>query len=157
MPRLYELAGDMMSIIESEDFTADQLDQIKLEFSQKVENCAKAIRILEAEAEAFSAESKRMAEKAGQIKGRIDSLKEYVKHHMEIAGVTNVKGQLLTVAIQKSPLSVRVVSEDAVPPEYRKEKIVVSFDNKAIANHIKETGEVPDGVEAHQGTHIRIR
>lgn len=48
------------------------------------------------------------------------------------------------------------MNEEAVRSEFKIEVRETRVDKKAIAEYIKETGEIPDGIDAKQNEHLRI-
>ena len=134
----------------------EALEQWQAEFEYKLENCAKVVRNLDAHEEALRNEGQRLLGRAQTAKRRAQGLKEYIQKQMERLGMTKTKAGLFSFNIQNSPLRVDIIDEGLVPHEFWSRTQVI-FDKKKLGEHIKETGEIPKGVQAHQGTHLRIR
>ena len=128
----------------------------EIELSDKVENIAKFIKNLEAERDVFKKESDRLASKAKSFANKADSLKRYLQDSLEVAGVDKVKGELFTVSVQNNPISLDLSTTEHIPDEFKRvpEPVV---NKRELLKHIKNTGEVFEGVEVKQTRSIRIR
>jgi hypothetical protein len=158
--KLYEMSQsraqllDMADSMDTEVFI-DTLAAIDEALEDKVENTAKLIRCLESDIEAIKAEEKRLADKRKSIENKVSSVKEYLQHEMEFAGLDKVKRATVTVSIQLNPPSVEVLDESLIPSFYmvpQPEKI----DKKALLKALKEGEEIP-GCEITQNRGLRIR
>ena len=165
MANLYGLVGNLKEFeyhynqaeTEEEMLQAEQyLIDAEVELSEKVENIAKFIKNLEAERDVFKKESDRLASKAKSFANKADSLKRYLQDSLEVAGVDKVKGELFTVALQNNPISLDLSTTEHIPDEFKRvpEPIV---NKRELLKHIKDTGEVFEGVEVKQTRSIRIR
>ena len=76
--------------------------------------------------------------------------------NMKAAGIDKVENGVHKIRIQKSPLSITVTDTDAVPVEFKTEVIEIKIDRKAIAEYVKQTGDVPEGCDVSRGEHLRI-
>jgi hypothetical protein len=160
MTALYELSQtrvqllDMADSMDTEVFI-DTLASIDEALEDKVENTAKLIRCLESDAEALKAEEKRLADKRKAIENKVSSIKEYLQHEMEFAGIDKIKRATVTVSIQLNPPSAEILDESIIPSSYlvpQPDKI----DRKAILKALKEGEEIP-GCEISQSRGLRIR
>lgn len=124
--------------------------------AEKAENIAKLIKNIEADRDGFKKEADRLSSKAKTLDNKITNLKRYLQDSLELAGVDNVKGEVLTVAIQNSQRSLEVNSISNIPRSFLVQpEPVVS--KKELLKHILNTGEHFEGVEVVQGKHLRIR
>ncbi|SDH85539.1 virus Gp157 [Aneurinibacillus thermoaerophilus] len=121
--KLYELADayqalmDTMQDEEQAVSLADTLESIEEAIEAKVENIAKMIKTMDAEAKALKEEEQRLAARRKALEARMDGLKQYALSTLEQAGLTKVKGAILTVGIRNNRPSV-VVDEAALPAEF---------------------------------------
>ncbi len=136
------------------------LDQAEGDFDAKVEKVALKVRELIAEADAVKVEADRLTQRAKTAKNAADSLKAYLHRQLEAAGKTQVKGTLVTVALQKNPPRV-VTTRDAadaqtstfvtaIPARYE-------WNKDAIKDAAKAGEPLPEGVTVEQGMSLRIR
>jgi DNA mismatch repair ATPase MutS len=158
--KLYEISQnysqllDMADVLDEQTFQ-DTLQAIEEVLEDKVENIGKFVRCLDADIEAIKSEEKRLADKRKALENKVASVKEYVQHEMEIAGVDKVKRPTLTVSIQLNPPSVLVKDESLIPSHYMV-PVAPKLDKKAVLSFLKEGGEVP-GCEIQQSKGLRIR
>lgn len=145
------------------DALAELLAKAEGDFKAKAERVALFVRELLANAEAVKIEETRLAARRKHYERAAEGLKAYLKMQMELADIPQIKGQLVTVRLQKSGPSVtapafsqedlaRILDEYVrVVPETR------SLNSAAIIAHWKATGESPiEGVTVGQNQHIRI-
>lgn len=153
--RLYEVTHQILEA-QHEEVSIDQLDALQVAFEVKAVGCACVVKNLNAEVSAIDAEIKRLIDLKVARQNNVDRLKAYVMSNMKAAGIDKVENGVHKIRIQKSPLSITVTDEHAVPVEFKTEVIDVKIDRKAIADVIKSTGVIPDGIDAKQNEHLRI-
>ena len=149
---LYSQAETDEELLEAERYLIDA----EIELTEKVENIAKFIKNLEAERESFKKESDRLASKAKSFANKVDNLKRYLQESLEVSGVDKVKGQLFTVSLQNNAMSLDVSSTEHIPMEFKRTPEPV-VNKRELLKHIKDTGEIFEGVEVKQTRSIRIR
>lgn len=157
--KLYELNESFQQIQtlieEGQDGLQDTLESIELAIEEKLENIGKVIKNLEAEANAFKEEEKRLADRRRSLENNIKHLKQYAENSMVVTGDKKIKAGLFTFAIQKNPPSVSVFNDVIVPKKY-----YVPVDPKLDKTKIKEdlkNGENIPGVELKQSESLKIR
>lgn len=162
--KLYELRENYQTIQamldEQDDFTneslIDTLASIEDAIQIKAENIAKMLIHFQKEAEAIKQEETRLAGRRKSLENRASSMKQYLLSELDQAGLTKVKGELLTVSRQNSTPSVFIEEAGALPTEFIQIKIETVIDKKAIMDALKQGQEVP-GARINIGQHIRIR
>jgi hypothetical protein len=160
MTALYELSqsyAELLGMADSldQEVFIDTLAAISEALEDKVEHTAKFVRNLESDIEALKAEEKRLADKRKVLENKVCSIKEYLQHEMEFAGLDKVKRATVTVSIQNNPPSVQVLDESLIPDTYMI-PVAPKLDKKAILSVLKEGDEVP-GCEMQQTRSIRIK
>lgn len=157
--KLYELSTmyNRLLDLDGEYDIEAALNTITEDFGTKVENTAKVIRSLEAEAKACEEELARLDRHAAALRARAKRVKEYILSNMLAVNMTSIKGSLFTVRIQNSTPSCEIIDEAALLPEWRSERtvVVVDIDKHAIIRAWKAEQETP-GAIIHQGQYIRI-
>ena len=110
MPKLYELTNEYLGFWDSLndpeadwDAAEEKLKGIEAALDSKVENCARAIRGMESDAESIAVEIERLARRKRALENKTESLRGYVQGEMMAAGRDKVQTDLFTVALQKSP------------------------------------------------------
>lgn len=121
--KLYVLAETYQSLLEAMQdeeqaiSLADTLESIEEAIEAKVENIAKVIKTMDGEVKLLKEEEQRLASRRKALEARVDGLKRYTLSTLEQAGLTKVKGALLTVGIRNNRPSV-VVDESELPAEF---------------------------------------
>jgi predicted nuclease with TOPRIM domain len=124
---LYQLADKYRSLAQKlEELTddpqaiADTLEGEAMELEDKARAVACYIANIEAEADAYAAHAKTVADKAKAIQRRADSLRDYLKLNMEACGITEIKpnGAGPTLKIKQNPESVEITDAALIPDEY---------------------------------------
>jgi hypothetical protein len=123
--KLYQISQDYLealSLIEENDYSdetiQDTLEGITGVFEDKAINVAAYIKNLEAECEAMKDYEKTMAERRKNIERKIEGLKKYLSHHMEVCNVKSIHSTELDIIKRKTPPAVQIVNEEALPEEY---------------------------------------
>lgn len=144
-------------------------------FEQKAERVALKVRELLVEADAIQAEKDRLAQREKATRNAAESLKEYLKRHMEAVGLLTVKGTYATIAIQpnqpavhgelsqedlgilfrrglviSTAIGVRIDAVNRIPESY-------VLDKKAILQAHKAGAPLPTGLTVTHGSSLRIR
>ena len=164
MAKLYELTADIMQLqdmleneVEDEQMLLDTLEGVQWEYEFKLEQCAKVIRNLEADAEAIKNEVDRLNNKRKLLNNNIDRLKKYMFDSMKATDTTKVKGTVLTVAIQKNGGKLPVVVDvdtSELPDDLV--KIVESPDLDAIRKEL-DAGNCEYAHYGERGESLRIK
>lgn len=157
--KLFELTQSYQQVLEiAEQLDAetlkDTLDSINDAVEQKVENTAFVVKQLEANVSVIDEEIKRLQAMKSTQTNNIKNLKMYLQESMEKVGLDKVQGDLIKVAIQNNPPSVRL-DEGFNNNEYLIE-VAPKIDKKAILSDLKQ-GKTIQGAEIVQGRSIRIR
>lgn len=162
--KLYELANeygklqDKLELAETDKQTViDELEKIEGVFSYKVEQVAKMVITLDSNVSACEDEVNRLNAKKKAIENRIEWLKTYLLQSLKDAQVDKVKGQMVSVAIRENPKSVRILSIDEIPPEFKEKREETVVKKVDILAHFKETGEIISGVEIFNTERVDIR
>ena len=159
---LYDIRCKFVEIMNNEELSEEQVQELGTELAMELKNKSSNIiaYVIDSESllERIKAEEKRLADirKIGEAK--LEKFKKYVKENMEALELQKIQTELGTLSIAKNPISVDVIEEDKLPNEFKQEVVTVKIDKKAIAQHFKETGEVPSGCIIYTDrTSIRIK
>lgn len=158
--KLYELSQQYAQLVElveelDEVTFRDTLESIQEEIDDKVENTAKLMRSFQVDVDALKLEEKRLADRRIAIEKRIESIKDYLKNQMEVAGIDKVKRPTLTVSIANNPPSVEIEDESLIPFDYMVPQ-PARIDKKALLTALKE-GQDISGASIKQTRGVRIR
>lgn len=150
--KIYNDAESQDEMIEAEKY----LIETEVSLSDKAENIARLIKNFEAERDVFKKEAVRLSEKSRSFDNKVSSLKRYLQDNLEVAGIDKVKGELFTVSLQNNAMSLDINTITHIPAEFKRtpEPIV---NKRELLRHIKDTGEVFEGVEVRQTRSVRIR
>lgn len=162
--KLYELTADVMLLqemleneLDDEQMLIDTLEGVQYEYEYKLEQYAKVIRNLEADANAYKLEANRLNERRKVIENNIDRLKKHMFESMKATGISRVKGSVLNVSIQKNGGKLPVVLDCEVKdlPDHVV-KVVESADLEAIRAAL-DAGECDYAHYGERGESIRIK
>lgn len=163
---LYDMTAEYTAILrqieeadgEITDEQVAALEALGHSIEIKAENVAKFIRSLECEGMAQKAESDRLAAKARVTGNKVDRLKGYLMDCMRAAGRDKIKGDVLSVGIQKTAEHPDVTDPKALPERFwrKPEAPPPEPDKKAIMDARKLGEDVP-GVTFSRTEFIRIR
>lgn len=165
MANLYELTTEYAELVDQYEM-ADNDEQraeilaaigaVQGDIGDKAEAYARIIRNMQADADAYKAESQRLANKQRAAERAVEGLKARLLNAMTAVGASEIRTDIGKWRIQMNPWSVRVLDDAAVPAEYhipQPDKI----DKAGILKRFKETGELLNGVEVTQVAGLRFR
>lgn len=159
---LYQITNAFPALMESEEITPEDKAKIEEELTmllqQKSQNIIGYTKNIELTINAMKEEEDRIASNRKTLENKLARFKQYVKECMENNGITKIETGLGTLSIAKSPVSVEIVNEEAIPNNFKQEIITVKVDKTKIKENFKETGEIPDGVNIiTTNTNLRIK
>lgn len=160
MTALYALTGAyqrLQELAEAGEDVSAELDQLHDAIDAKGAALCKVIANLEADAAAYAAEEERLGARKRTAEAQVKRLREYIRCHMQQAGITKIKGPQFTITLSDGQERVVVTDESKLPPEYVRTKTTSEPDKKAIMAAYKADGTLPSGVEIHETTTLRIR
>ena len=162
MNSLYDIRCKFVDLMNNDELTEEQVNELgkelAIELQNKSTNIIAYIVNTESMFERMKAEEKRIADMRKYGETKLAKFKEYVKENMEALQISKLQTELGTLSVAKNPISVEVVSEDKVPVDFKQEVVSIKIDKKAIAQHFKDTGEVPDGCIIHtENTSLRVK
>lgn len=164
MTALFQLAAehralsDKLHDLELDDQTIlDTLESESTDLIEKGKNVAAVFRNLESDAKQIKEEEQRLAERRKAYEKRAESLKNYLKTNMEVAGIQKIECPWFVISIAQNPEAVTVDDESLIPRDYFKE-IPVSYvlDKSLLKQAIKDGYTVP-GARLIRGTNLRIK
>ena len=165
--RLYQLTSqhralEALQIEETDDAALqamyDTLEGLEGEIQVKAQSVAAHILNVEAMAAAAMDASKRLCERARRIQRRADAMRQYLHHHMELAGLTKIESPEFTLSVRKNPPSVQIIDQDAIPQRFwvPVPPPAPALDKRGIAAELKAGMEVP-GCSLAQSTRLEIK
>ena len=164
MTALFQLAAehralsDKLHDLDLDDQTiADTLEAESGDLIEKGKNIAAVFRNLESDAKQIKEAEQQLAERRKAYEKRAESLKQYLKTNMEVAGINKIECPWFVITLAQNPEAVTVDDETAIPRDYFKE-IPASYQlDKMLVKQANNDGfEVP-GAHLSRGTSIRIK
>jgi hypothetical protein len=171
---LAELALEVDGDHDKGEPLAHALAAIRDEARDKALGLAKVVMCLEAEVRLLEEHTRLLQSKAQARRERADYLRKLIQLELEAAGLDKVKDPLIAAWLQKSPPSMHVIDEEAIPAEFMRAVLRLPLalvpaplrglvqhldvDRAAILELVRRTGAVPDGVSVcTDERHLRIR
>lgn len=159
---LYEITNAFPALMENEDITEEDKVKIREELTmllqQKSQNIIGYTKNIELTINAMKEEEDRIASNRKTLENKLTRFKQYVKECMQNNGITKIETGLGTLSIAKSPTSVEIINEEAIPSEFKQEIVTIKIDKTKIKNHFKETGEIIEGANIiTTNTSLRIK
>lgn len=154
--RLYEIteAYANLEAIEDDVDVSSALANVEGALEDKLESIAKVIKNLDAMADAYEDEERRLRTKKQAAKKRVDGLKKYVKDNLEAIGKDRVEAGIFKWSLQYSPPKLIITDESLIPEEF------FVIERKPIKSEIKkaiEAEQAIDGAEIVREKHLRLR
>jgi hypothetical protein len=120
------------------------------------QNAILDLHALEAEADGFDKEAKRLTAKKQAAENVAKRLKQAMLDAMKMANKTELPTSIGKWKVQSNPLSCEVLDINKVPQEWHI-KCDDKIDKAGLINHYKMTGELVDGCEFKQTEGIRFK
>ncbi|WP_300344847.1 siphovirus Gp157 family protein [Fusobacterium sp.] len=149
--KMYEIAGAMIDtldiFLESDGTELDKenydmvMDYLKDELSGKSSNIIKYIRNLELESKSAKEEAARLLEISKKRNKKIENLKNYLVSIMQFLDKKKIETELGNYGLRRSS-KVDVYDMNALPKEFLKIKEEIEPNKTAIADYIKQNGEM---------------
>ena len=161
MATLYDIRENLrwlQYLAETAELTEEQeeeLDQVELSRDVLLEEYVKIIKNLEADARSYAEASREFLKKKHRAEKNVEYLRKQVIADLLDHGDLKKRVGHFTVGTARTPGKIVVHNEEALPAKFKKIKQEVS--KSAIQEHIKETGEVPVGVDFERGIRLSIR
>ena len=150
--------ADKLHNLELDDQTiSDTLEGEGGDLIEKGKNVAAVFRNLESDAKQIKEAEQQLAERRKAIEKRAESLRNYLKTNMEIAGIQKIECPWFVVSVAQNPESVTVDDETLIPRDYFKEiPATFQLDKTLLKQAIKDGFAVP-GARLTRGTSLRIK
>lgn len=150
--------ADKLHNLDLDDQTiADTLEAEGGDLIEKGKNVAAVFRNLESDAKQIKEAEQQLAERRKAIEKRAESLRNYLKTNMEIAGISKIECPWFVVSIAQNPEAVTVEDESLIPRDYFKEiPATYQLDKALVKQAIKDGFDVP-GARLSRGTSLRIK
>ena len=153
---------ELMDKVQEGTITEEEYNQLgeelAIQLQQKGSNIIGYTKNIELTINAMKEEEDRISSNRKALENKLTKFKQYVKECMENNGITKIETGLGTLSIAKSPASVEIINEEAIPSEFKQEIVTIKVDKTKIKNNFKETGEIPDGVNIiTTNTSLRIK
>ena len=164
MPNLYEVAQDLVFVeakllAEGGEFSDEEqalLDGLEIDFDELGENIIKSIRNNEAQAEMNKNEAQFFSDRARVASNKAKAYKKFIQMCMAARQLDKHEFGLFKAAIQRaSAPAVEVLDLHKVPEEFT--RTIVEVDKKKAVDHMKATGEIPEGLSISYSHFLRIR
>ena len=160
--KLYDITSrysNILDLLENEEiepeFITSALNEIDVEFKDKVTNITKIIRTLESEIEAYKSEESRLYATRKAKEKKLEGLKEYLINNMENLNMSEVKTDLFNVKISSNREKVVIDDEALIPDQYKQYEKVLKIDKNAIRKDFGDNNI--DGCHLERGKKITIK
>src|SRR5574343_703403 len=150
--------ADKLHNLDLDDQTiADTLEAEGGDLIEKGKNVAAVFRNLESDAKQIKEAEQQLAERRKAIEKRAESLRNYLKTNLEIAGISKIECPWFVVSIAQNPEAVTVEDESLIPRDYFKQiPATYQLDKALVKPAIKDGYDVP-GARLTRGTSLRIK
>ena len=153
--KLYEITHQIIDA-QHQEVDETQLQQLEIDFKQKVVGCASVIKNFDSWVESIDNEIKRLQERKQVTINKKKRLKSYLLQEMLKTDIQRIEEGPHRVSVRKSPPKVQVEEPDQIPGRFQEIQIAYRINRTAILQYVKETGEVPSGCQVNQSEYIHI-
>ena len=136
-----------------EDELYHQLEQYQLDFHTKISQYARMKRFDLARIEMVDKEIERLKSVKKSLQNKMERFDNHALTIMKENGLTQAGKPGYGFRIGQSNRVV-VTNEDAVPEQFKKEVVRTSVMKQEVKSWLKETGEIPDGIEIESREYV---
>lgn len=140
------MSKDYIGFLES-DMQGEQLteclDSIQDSFDDKANNIVKLVNSLSVDVDGIDKELKRLQAMKKTITNNQDRLKEYLRHNMEVTGISKIKHSLFSITLGKPTVTAEIVDIDFLPDSFVSTDVIMKADKKAILKALKDGEDIP--------------
>lgn len=153
-----EAGGDLGEMTQDGSTMLERhLDAITLAVKDKIQSISKWTLNLDGRTEAIDKEIIRLQHKKKMTDNLNKRLQDYIRQSMQRADISKIEYPTFTVAVQKNPPSVEIISEEAVPNSYKTIKQIVTVDKRRILDDLKAGQNVSGCNLINNKTYLRIK
>lgn len=161
---LYDISNDYREAVEKladmdlpPEAVKDTLEGLRGDLNIKATNVAMFCQNLDALAKQIKEAEQQMAHRRKVLENRADSIRAYIKHCMESAGVSKIECPYFKMSIKQNPPRVVIDNAEAIPSTYLRtpEPPPPEPDKKAIADLLKK--ETVTWAHLESGTRLEIK
>lgn len=131
------------------------LDQLEIDFKDKIDNVACFIKNLESDIDALKAEEKNLAERRKVKENKAERLRKYLAENLQNAGYQKFESPRCMLSFRKSK-QVSIEQGAVLPEQYITVKTTEQPDKKAIMDALK-SGEIIDGCSIVENSNLQIK
>lgn len=159
--KLYQLANDYMQLLEKDDYTAEDMQQLEVlddDIKSKAINIASYIKNLDGMLSLVTEARKDMQEREKRLDKKIATLSVYLKTTLmncEIQAITD--SPRFEIRVKKNPMKVDIFDEGALPTEFWVSPEPVFRPDKVRISEMLKSNQVVPGARLIQETRLEIK
>ena len=131
---------------EVNDADIKALEKLQTQLVSKADSCHWVLKRLDTEAKFFKEESKRLAEYGKTFSNAKEALKERIEEALHQVEGGEIEGETVTFKLKQNPPALKIVDENALPKEFRKEVTETVVDKIGIKDALKKGIEIAGAV-----------
>lgn len=161
---LYEISNDLLTVINGgmvvDDetgeilFDADDIEQLEIEYSDKLEGCGLYVKNLIAEVDAIKAEERNLAERRKVKENKAERMRDYMLKSMDATNTSRLDTSKVAISTRKST-KVVIDDESKIPVDYVTIKQTSQVDKSALRKALK-SGDV-SGAHLEESLNLQLR
>ena len=128
MVKLYELTAQYRGLAElsdlPEDALQDTLEGLEGDIQAKAESLLMVVSNMGGDTAAIDLEIKRLQARKRAIDNRKQSLRDYLKHNMEVSGISSIKCPLFGITLAQGRPIARIDDATSLPDEFVSVEVV---------------------------------
>lgn len=157
---LYEITEAHKELEKLEDDgldIGDTFEAIEGEFNDKAISVVHVIKNMGGNVTALENEIDRLSTRLRAIKNRQESIKDYLRYHMEATGINKISCDLFTIALKQGRDIVQIDDEDKIPTDYLNIKTSVTPMKRELLADLKTGKDIPGCSIAKSKSSIGIK
>lgn len=156
---LYTIDQNLLALIDAADENGEidsvAFDSLQMAKKDKMINIVHYVNFIEGNVDLIDLEIKRLQNLKKSVGSRVDSLKRYAKHSMELEGLTKMDLGTTVLSVRNNAPALIVDDESLIPSQFKKTVEVTTVDKMAIKEFMK-SGTV-EGCHLESTTSLTIK
>lgn len=165
--RLYEMTGRLLALADllddpevPDEAVRDTIEAIEGEIEIKAEGILKFVANIDSDVKAVDTEIRRLQARKKILQNRQGRLREYLRHNMEVAGISRIECSLFLISLAKGRAIAQVNDAEAIPAKYKSTRTEVLIDKASLLRDLKnleDDQEIPGASLGTSKPSLRIK
>lgn len=156
---IVQLITEHFSDLDEDKELEQIIENIKndIDVKRKVDNIGLFFETIDSIIEAKENRIKKLKEQLEKLKNKKERFREFLREFLESHGIKEIRGNEFKISVVERGFKVIVDDQEKLPDDFKKVTVVIKPDLEKIADYIRNTGEVPEGVHTEPVKYLQVK